>query len=342
MSKRGNPYALTMGFNPVPYRRPKKPRLSAPPRKGYRVRPKMVMKRPLSFTKTQQRRRKRRAVQRRGQNSSASTVTFGKRWLGRRFGSLQGISGKKTIATDYSTSLASSTGQQFSGAFSWMNRSDLTAVNLEANGGVSSSDNLVTYLMRYVKNVMVVKNQSNHVVKVQFYDLVCRADPVGTSADDPIELWRRGYTDVGASSDQILAVGNSPLRSAEFRKYFWVKRVITHDLEPGEQHTHTVYHRYNRLIRDIDFLARSPVSIRTMTGYTLVVFSGSIGHESAVPTSVTYMPARIDVAVRKEIVFQHLTQTQPKYSYTNNLPGAITDFDFMGEADDQDANPIIA
>lgn len=343
---KGDPYARLMGLRPVPFVRRKRPRpaliASATPRLGRRVRPRLARK---GFTATKRRQRRRFArAKKRGDNSSASSVSIGRRWLKRAFRFLAGLSGKKTLSYSSSNSTDSVAGGQAAFLVPYMTRTDIAEINKAAQGLTGSttvSANLVTYLMRYCKNVLVLKNQANHVVKVQIYDLVCKQMPTGSSLDDPLEVWSKYYTDVGSSATRT-TVGNSPLRSLDFNRAFSVKRVITHDLEPGEQHTHTLYHAYNRMFRDFDMAQQSTESRPYVTGYIMVVFYGSLGHESTDPTKVQYMGARIDYALRKEIVFQHMVQTQPSYEYTSTLPAAITNFDFMGEQQDIDIDPTSA
>lgn len=342
MSMRGGD--LLWRGQPLTLARPgRKRKPSAPLRMGRRVRPRLTGKRRVP-TRTRTRRRKRRLGRavKRGDNSSASFCSFGKRWLKRGAAKLlAGMSGKKCIATHSSGNLSSAQRQQATGFYDWMSKADCTAIKTEANGG-TASDSHVSYLMRYMKGVLTVKNQSNHVVKVKLYDLVCKRPPAGTSVDNPTEAWQKWYTDAGASGTITNEVGNSPLRSQEFLKYFSVKRFICHDLEPGETHTHTVYQGYNRLIRDFDISETTNVSIPYMTGYVMFTIHGSIGHESATPGNVSYMPATIDFTWRKELVFQHATQVQPKYTLTNNLPATVTNFDAMLENQDVDLDPVAA
>lgn len=339
----GSTYARTMGLRvrvPArPRKRPPTTRVGQPARMGRRVR-RRVRTRGFTATRRRQRRRFARA-QKRGENSSASTVSIGRRWLGKKFRSLAGLSGKKTLSYSSSSGVDSTSGHQACFVVPYMDRTDLQALNKEANSGAAAvSANLVTYLMRYVKQVLVLKNQSNHVVKMQIFDLVCKQMPTGSSLDDPLECWSKHYTDLGSTATRT-DVGNSPLRSLDFLRAFSVKRVITHDVEPGEQHTHTLYHAYNRLFRDFDMAQQSTDSRPYVTGYIMVVFYGSLGHESTTVTNVNYMPARMDYAIRKEIVFQHAVQTQPNYAYTNTLP-AVTNYDFMGENQDIDLDPTSA
>jgi len=187
---------------------------------------------------------------------------------------------------------------------------------------------------------MRLKNQSNCVAKLSLYDLVTKKNTVSSSLDEPGELWAKGLTDYGAVG--VTTVGFTPFRSPEFNQYFGVNRVTTVSMEPGQQHDHVVYQLYNRVLDSIQFENNVGTSIAGVTRFLLVVFHGSLGHESASASTVSYMPVTFDYAWSSEYTYGWIEKSARGFTATDANPTTIVDMDFMGENGDVDANIVTA
>lgn len=309
---------------------------SAEPRMGRRVRPKLSASRTLTKTKTEQK-RSLPGVTKTGDNSSMSYFTFGDPvsfYLKRLFRYMQG---RKTTVSNSSSYLTSGTGVQASIQLSILNSTNLNSIKLEANAGVATANALKLYL-GYAKHRLVFKNQSNCVGKVQIYDIVSKYI-TDTSIDSPIEAWTKGYTDLGLATQPTI-IGNTPFNSPEFRRCFNVKSVRTFNVEPGQQHEHTVIHKINRVYNTTvwDNIG-TQASVKGITSWIMVVFQGSLGHETD-NTKITYMPMKLDYVQHTEYNYGFIPYSTPSYTNTNNLSTAVVDFDFMGETADADVNNV--
>lgn len=338
---RGN-YARTMGYVPVPFERKRKyPGSStttgggAPPRLGRRVRPRMA--RSYTFTKTKTKRRPGK-VTTHGDNQSSSVNVIGKRWMS-QFDRMmyRKIVSPQSVFTNSSGNFSSTQGKQF--VFSWffMNKTDLVAMETAANGGVAT--NLPTKLfLKQGKFSLKIRNQSNTNAKISFYDLTTKRNTVSTALDAPVECWNKGLTDYGAPNANT--VGFTPYKSPEFNQYFAVNKVTTVSLEPGQQHDHTVYHRYNRVVDSIQFQNNVGTALAGLTRFVLIVMHGTLGHESLTPGTVTYMPVLCDFAWTSEHTYGWIQKSTRAFTATDNNPAGVADFDFMGENGDVDANLV--
>lgn len=326
---------------PVPFKR-KRPavRSGAPLRQGRRVRRRTSR----SYTAVKQKRRSLfKKPMKNGDNSSVSTLTWGNRRMNSHTQTLfKKVTGMQTESYHSSTSNTSVFGQQIVyDASVGLENSQLLAMFTKANSGNATISNEVSLFVRYLKRRVVLRNQSNSVGKLTLYDLVCRRQPVSTSANDPLDCFIKGYADLGLPN-QHLQVGISPFKSAEFRRFWKVKRVTVIDIEPGQQHEHVVVHHVNRFIKSSVMEAHGGVRfLPGLSSALMAVHHGGIGHDNTTITNVNYMPMRVDYTVLQEVNYGYMTQVLPSYTYTNNLP-AVADFDFMGENQDIDADVINA
>lgn len=328
---------------PVPFKR-KRPgvRSGAPIRQGRRVRRRIASR---GYTAVKQKRRSLfKKAMKNGDNSSVSTLTWGNRRMNSHTNTLfKKVTSMQTESYHSSTSRLSVFGQQavYDAAVGLQN-SQLLAMFTKANGGVAGTlQNEVSMFIRYLKRRIVFRNQSNSVGKLTLYDLVCRRQPVSPTTNDPIECFIKGYSDLGLPN-QHLQVGITPFKSAEFKRYWKVKRVTIIDMEPGQQHEHVVVHHVNRFIKSSAWEEHGgALYLPGLSSAVMAVHHGGIGHESATVTNVNYMPMRVDYTVLQEVNYGFMTQVLPSYTYTNNLP-AVTDFDFMGENQDVDADIVNA
>lgn len=343
-SGRGN-YARTMGYTPVPFTRKRKftrpPTTTgggAPVRMGRRVRPRMARSYVITKTKT-----KRRApqVNTHGDNQSSSVNSIGKKWL-TRFDKMmmKKIVSPQTVFLNATGNAASTQGKQNNLSFSFMTKSTLTALETAANGGVSTN-NPVKFFLKNGKSILRLRNCVNTNCKLSIYDIVTKRAPPDTTLDTPNEAWVKGVTDFGTATGAN-TVGQTPYRSPEFNQYYSVNRVTTVSLEPGQQHDHTVYHRWNRIVDSIQFQNNVSQALPGLTRFVMIVFHGTLGHESATPNNVTYMPITLDYANSYEYTYGWIEKTQKAYTITDNNLTTVTTFNFAGESGDIDANIMTA
>lgn len=340
--KLGN-YASTMGLQPVPFTRKRKgpPTITGtqvPIRLGRRVRARTAGS---TFTATKRKRQRFGTAKKTGDNSSISATRFGRAWDSHVTKTImRRVLGRQVYAYNAVTSSVSVQGQQAVYGARIFTRNDLNNIAIKANDGVNFPDNGIKLFLEYGKMKVVFKNQSNLVGRVSIYDIDHTKTGPGTGYDEPVEAWTKGFTDMGLTN-QHLQVGNTPFGSAEFRQLYRVKKVTTLHMEPGQQHEHTIYVKLNQVCDSTRWSNWTADSIGWLTRSVMLVWHGSLGHESTAATSVSYMPMRLDVAVHREMKYGYLEKKQPAYAYTNVLP-TVVNFDFMGENQDVDLDALDA
>lgn len=336
-------YASTMGLRPMPFKRKRK----GPPtttgggatiRLGRRVRPRMANS--YTFTKTQTKRRAGRVTSH-GDNQSASVNTIGKRWMS----CFDKLMSRKIISPQSSFKNASSQlnaaqGVQYVEPFSFLGKTDLVAMETLANGAGTNIP--VKFFLKTGKYTLKVRNATNTNVKMSIYDIVTKRNTVETGLDNPKECWQKGLTDFGGTPALTTeTVGFTPYRSPEFNQYFGVNRVTTVSLEPGQQHDHIVYHKYNRVVDSIQFQNNVGLSIAGLTRWCMIVFHGTLVHDQTGGSQVTYSQARVDVAQTSEISFGWIEKTARSFVSTDIIPKGIATVGGALEAGDVDANVIM-
>lgn len=251
------------------------------------------------------------------------------------------VQARQLDSTHSAGTSSSSTGQQGIFELIALTTGQLNRMKTVCSGG-ASTDNDTTMFVGHVKKKYFFRNQSNTVAKLTLYDITLKRQPQTALCDTVVECWSKGYFDMGLTL-QHLEVGSTPFNSPEFKTFFRTHRVTVVNLEPGQQHEHTTIHRINRVISSSMFDTSSiSAHIAGFTSYLVGVYNGSLGHESATPTTVSYMPITIDYTVHHEVHFGYIPQNRPSYAYLSSIPKNITDFDFMGEADDVDTSIVAA
>lgn len=341
-TSRGN-YARTMGMRPLPFRRRKptfsRTGLSAAPRLGRRVRPRMARSYTATRTKTKRRAPK---ITSHGDNQSASYNSIGKKWLTR----FEKLIYKKVVSPQcyFKNSAYNATSTQGKQGYSMISRvleqNELVTMKTAANGG-TATDAPVKLYVKGCKVIMRVRNQTNTNAKVFLYDIVTKRAPPSTSYDTPIEAWSKGMQDYGATT-AVTTVGISPTKSPEFNEYYGINRVTTLHLEPGQQHDHTVFHTYNRVIDSTRFDNSSAAALQGLTRFCLMVFHGTLVHDTAAANTVTYAPVSIDISTSYEYTYGWLETAKKTFSVTDNMPTTVVDTDHMGESGDMDVNVVSA
>lgn len=340
-------YARTMRMRPVPFRRRRAPYKRPPtstagaPRLTGRSRTRLTT-RGRTATMTKQKKRMFGRAKKLGDNSSISASYYGRSWANATLRNImKQVAAKQVQSQNSSTNVASTTGQQNMITLRCLTRNQLNNMTITANGGGVFPDNPIKLFIENVKMRTVFKNQSNSVGRVSIYDIDSTKTPPGTGFDDPIEAWAKGMADL-SQVDYHKTVGATPYISPEFRQYFRVNKVTQVYLEPGQQHEHNVYFKVNRVCDSTRWSNWSADSIGWLTKHVMIVFHGTLGHESATPGNVSYIPIRMDVANHLDIKYGVVEKKQTTYAFTNNLPASVVNFDFMGENQDADIDPIDA
>lgn len=310
------------------------PGTSAPLRLGRRVRQKFAP----SYTKTQTEKKQQRNVSgvvKHGDNMSSSFTAVGRNMSARDKVIFRKLQGVKTANNNQGLTFSSATGLQNFVTTGMLTTTNLNEIKLAANAGVVTANSVRMFIGHGTLRT-VFKNQSNAAGTVIVYDLVARS-PLSTDVDTPTEALIKGYTDLG-NLPSMTFVGSTPFRSPEFVQNFSVKKIRTVHLEPGQQHSHTFMFKYNRVVDSTKWDNSSTIaSIKGLTVFTMLQFYGGIGHETD-NTKITYMPLKLDIIQHTQFNYGYLPFTQPVLNSVNQLATAVTDFDFMGEAGDVDAN----
>lgn len=339
--KRGN-YASVMGLRPVLFTRKRKtpttPASSATLRLGRRVRPRMA--RSYVFTKTKTKKVGPK-VTTHGDNQSSSVNVIGKGWLT----AVERILSRKiacpqTIFANGSNTYTSTQGKQYVLNFAFLSKTELTGIETAANAGVATN-NSVRFMLKTGKHILRLRNQSNSNARMTIYDIVTKRDTAQAAYSTPAQCWSKGLTDFGYATG-YWTVGQQPTWSPEFNNYFAINRTTLVNLEPGQQHDHTVWHKYNKVVNSARFQNQVGTSCAGLTRFIMVVWHGTLGHESLTEATVTYLPVKLDVAYSSEYTYGVLEKVVPSYTLTDNNPTTVADFDFMGETGDADVNTAAA
>lgn len=324
-------------YRPVPFKRRRGSRtaqMSAPRR---RIRPRTGP----SFTRTKTRRQKRGTrIATHGDNASSSFTRIGGSRMSRFLRMLmRKIIQKQTVVANSAANVTCGYGAQALLGITVLSKS--TLITMETAGAGAATTNSVRLFLYGAKHTLTMRNQSNTNARCVLYDIVTRRDPPSTGLDTPGEAWAAGMTDYGATGAASV-VGQTPFRSPEFSRLFSVKKVTTFHLEPGMTHEHIVQHKYNKLMSSVRFQNVAGTAAAGLTRQTLLVFYGTLAHESAAASTVTTSPITLDYMSRVEYTYGFIEKTTPSYAVTDNLVKTLTDPDAMLESGDVDANVIAA
>lgn len=309
---------------------PAKPRMGAAVRTG----------RSQTLTRTTTRKKQLQGkVVKSGENSSVSYTNYGKY-----------SQPTKTLAVkltghavrEYLSSGTLLGGQGIQGAFnsSLLGLSQLAQLSIDANAG-AIDNNQKNIFLKSAKFSLYFKNQSNVMSKVTLYDIITADQPIDSALGSPVNAWNKGYTDMGVTN-QYLSIGATPTASPEFKKYFRITKVTRVPLEPGQEHEHKVSKNMNWSVPSTRFENTTSTAIKGLTYWCLVVWQGSLAHESGTPANVTFAPVRLDYVIRQKYSYCFLSNNKPTYVMVDNIPKTILDLDFMGESQDADLDPTNA
>lgn len=248
--------------------------------------------------------------------------------------------GRRTDFTNNSSNIVCTQGVQKVAYLYSLQQSELAALKTTLNGGVSTALPMKIFF-GYQKLKLQLRNQSNVMARVCIYDLVPKRQAITSTADNPVEAWQKGLVDFGLTNGETV-VGQTPLRSPEFRRFFHVVRASGFWMEAGEQHEHTFYRKINKLFDSTAWDVSSPVFYPGLSAFFLIVVYGALAHDNTSATSVTTAPVTLDYAYSQEITSSMLPGSLPAYAQTNSLPTAIANLDQMGESGDADNDPTAA
>lgn len=231
-------------------------------------------------------------------------------------------------------------GRQQVNSFVSVSRAQLADMATDFSGALTAGRKI---FFEYMKHRLTFKNQSNLYGKVVIYDIMSSSRQCHSSTTDtPLEAWEKGVTDLGVPTGHLIP-GQTPFKSPEFNLFFKIKKVTTVPMEPGQEHEHTVYQRINRTIDSTLFDDSTVTGVPLLTSFVMLVFYGSIVHDSTTPAVVSCGQIKLDIIQSHEFVARRAVMLSvPSVLLVNALPLVVTDPDHMGEADDQDVNNVLA
>lgn len=331
----------------VPARRPRNPFKRPPPpprvpsiRMGSAVRRGIKSGRSYTLTKTKKR-QKFGKVYSHGDNASFSYNTITGKSNLRNFRSLASrVVNPQTIRANGASNWTVGYGVQSVNVLGFMSKSQLTAIKTAANAG-SATDNNVKLFLKTGQMKISFRNCSNTNMRVTLYDIVTKKMPPATTLDSPTEAWVKGLTDFNVTNTNT-TVGMTPLKSPEFREYFAINKATSLSLEPGQEHQHTVNHKWNKLINSTVFDNAASESIPGLTRWFMLVFHGTLGHEALDASTVTTASGKLDYMFTSQYSYGYLNEVKPSFANTNTLDTTITTFQFMGESGDADTDNMAA
>lgn len=333
-----NTYARTMGLVPIPYRGKRKyaPPPGAQPRLGRRVRPRMGR----SFTKTRTRTKtKRGGVTSHGDNSSSSYNMIGGGWRSRTMRTIN----KKLICPQTVNEHTCETatcllGLQNVKVFPIMTKTMLNSIKSTVAGG--TTNNNAKMVLRNGKQIFRFRNCSNTNARCTIYDIVTKrdiGDIGGSTTNDPQIAWRKGLTDAGGATNGQLKVGCTPHRSPEFNHYFAINKVTSVNLEPGQEHQHTIKHKWNKIVNSVRFENTNYEGVAGLTRYIMLVWHGTLVHGA--DDQVSYASIKLDFGLQYDYTFGWLEKQLPSYTQAVLPATALTaPISFMAETGDAGAN----
>lgn len=311
------PFGSSVALRPVPFRRkrpyPSTGLSSAPPRLGRRVRPRYAQSFTRTLTKTK---RKRRAG---GQGFFAhSYCNFGGRRRSRAARSLRNSLTRRYDYTNSSNYQTCSSGLQSSQIWaSHFTLADLQRIQAlcESTGAAQAK---LKFFVEKVVGSMHIKNQSNGIVYLTLYNVMCKATGTSASYDDPVEAYKQGLVDLGSTGADTV-VGNSPYTSPAFLKHWRIVKKIRIALMPGDVHVHRYKFTPNRMLDAQFFQYNSFQSISYLTHHVMCVMHGEPSNTAGADNTVTTANGKIDVVVTEQTTFSYVSGQLHQVNVSNNL-----------------------
>jgi len=251
------------------------------------------------------------------------------------------LAAPQTVGSTSSGRLVANVGRQnYTTLVSMHNATKLRDIKTTIQGGADPRS--IQLFLKSARTRLTLRNQANHNVRMTIYDIGVKKRYGSSSLDTPTEAWNVGVDDYGDADYDPTTVGVTPFKSPEFRRGYFVQNTTTLSMEPGQTHEHTVWHKYNRLLNSVIFEHGNDLAVAGVTRYCMVVFHGSLFHESATPITVTTGECVVDYMLYEEYSYSYLDSINPSVTFTNGLATALVDGDQMGEDQDQDLNAVNA
>lgn len=279
-------------------------------------------------------------VRRHGENSSLSSVWIGRRRRGVHKSLYRKLAAPQTAQYVAAGKVASLIGRQGVATFDFLTKGNLDGIKSVVTAG--GSDKNVKWFMKTGRLKLTLRNQSNSNCRLTLYDVLPKRLTCSTSIDSPEEAFSKGLSDLSGATISSTSLGVTPFKSPEFRRNFYVHRVTYVNLEPGETHEHVVHFIWDRFIDTVAFENVNSQGIPGFTRFVMAVFHGMLGHESADDAVVTHLPVKLDYSIMREWSYSWMETPAPTVSRVDALPLTITNFDFMGQSDDIDADNVAA
>lgn len=195
----------------------------------------------------------------------------------------------------------------------WENAPAGTAPDATAGLTGWATGNSVTtkFVVNYLKYDTALRNMGNQDVSITLYDCVLRSGAYpklrGTSPNDvlvPLDDWHDGMYYTYNPNRQTTVEGGTyqqpgvtPFMSPVFCKLYKITKVSKRVLPPGEVHHHHVLLRPRNMFNAIvDTSAQK--YIPGLTGFTMVVVTGSIVHQDTNKNNISTAPTGLDVVTR--------------------------------------------
>jgi len=191
-----------------------------------------------------------------------------------------------------------------------------------------SNTNSIMLAMEEFKGELNITNMRNSTVKVQLYDIICRADTYGslpitsTVPHSPEAAWSSGSLRHDLTQNPThLFTGSNPYTSKLFTQNYKVIRVRTVMMPPGSNHIHFMKFKPHAVIStDKLFVTPGLQGIKGLTCYTMLAASGLPVVSSADLARVTTGSTFLACTMRKKYTFYQLSDsTQQIWANTNML-----------------------
>jgi hypothetical protein len=215
---------------------------------------------------------------------------------------------------------------------------NLVACETAANAGTATTNNLKLFL-KTGRHRVHFRNCANTPARVWIYDCVTKRDGFAAGST-PVFMWRGGLADMGAGTYPEMQIGVTPYRSPEFNRLFAVNKVTQFNLEAGQEHQHTVRHRWNKLVNTVNFQNSVSPYCQGLTRFMMIVFHGTLIHGT--DNVVSYAPIKVDYTSTTEFSYGWIEKNSPSMSITNNFASSLVGATFMGENGDADIMNINA
>lgn len=187
----------------------------------------------------------------------------------------------------------------------------------------------------YMKSVFtetLITNQTNDVVHMTLYDVMCRRDLTTSSTAEanyvnPNAAWVQGSIDAG-NSGAFQIVASTPFQTPGFTEYWKIVKITDVDLHSGGHHRHRVLMKPKKQISN-EIVTTLSASSNTgtlggLTVYTMIVCHGFPVNSTGTSTTST-ASGKIDWVSRKQYEFYPIGSERTIITQVDNLPSLGTE-----------------